>query len=47
MKIDAPISSRIDEIFYFFFKWKIWLSAIDIELFEKLNLMYRAWIEIL
>ena len=26
----------------FFFEREIWLSAIDIELFEKLNLTYRA-----
>ena len=35
VKIDAPISWKIDEIGYFFFEREIWLSAIDIELFEK------------
>ena len=42
VKIDAPISWKIDEIGYFFFEREIWLSAIDIELFEKMNLTYRA-----
>ena len=42
VKIDAPISSKIDEIVYFFFEREMWLLTIDIELFENLNLTYRA-----
>ena len=38
-----PQFVKIDEIGYFFFKERYeWPLAIDIELFEKMNLMYRA-----
>ena len=37
-----PFRQKLMKFFTFFFKWKIWLSAIYIELLEKLNLTYRA-----
>ena len=38
-----PFRQKLMKFFTFFLKWKIWLSAIDIELFEKLNLRGVRW----
>ena len=37
-----PFREKSVKLFTLFFEREIWLSAIDIELFEKLNLMYLA-----